>query len=128
MSRMGNTIIRVGASARPTPRTGHARAIVGDDGLNKTERAYRDLLEFRKRAGEIHDYCTHATTFILGKDCRYTPEFMVVESDMTITIIEVKGHIEDDALVKFRAAQKQMPWFTWIMVSRTKNGWETIRS
>lgn len=98
-----------------------------DDGLNKTERAYRDLLEMRLRAGEIISYMTHAWTFKIGEDCRYTPEFAVIESDWTITIIEVKGFLRDDSLVKFRAAQKQFPWMRWLMVSRIKGEWRTIR-
>jgi hypothetical protein len=98
----------------------------GEDGLNKTERAYRDLLDFRKRAGEIRDFVTHGITFKLGKDCRYTPEFLVIENDATITIIEVKGFMRDDALVKFRTAQKQFPWFRFLMVQRCAGGWKAI--
>jgi hypothetical protein len=102
-------------------------ANVQDDGLNKTERAYKRLLELRQQAGEIREFRTHALTFILGKDCRYTPEFFVVELDNTITIIEIKGFLRDDALVKFRTAQRQFPWFRWLMIQRKKSDWITIR-
>lgn len=100
------------------------------DGLNKTERAYRDLLEFRKRAGEVRDYRTHGITFKLGTDCRYTPDFMVIENDGTLTFVEIKGFLRDDALVKFRTAQQQFPWFRFVMIQRCKQsqgGWKTIR-
>lgn len=98
------------------------------DGLNKTERAYRDHLDFRKRAGEIRDYRAHGVTFKLGIDCRYTPDFLVVENDGTLTFVEIKGWLRDDALVKFRAAQQQFPWFRFVMIQRAKGGvWKIIR-
>ena len=104
--------------------------MVPDDGLNKTERAYAALLDRRKQEGEIRDYRTHAITFILGKDLRYTPDMMVIENDSTMTFIEIKGFLRDDALVKFRAAQRQFPWFRFIMIQRCKQdqgGWKVIR-
>ncbi len=118
-----------GAREQNKPATA-APAIVAnnlDDGMNKTERAYHRLLELQQRAGEIRDFKTHAITFKLGKDCRYTPEFLVIENDGTITVIEVKGFMRDDALVKFRAAQAMFPWFRFKMVSRVKGEWLTIR-
>jgi hypothetical protein len=103
-------------------------ATPADDGLNKTERAYRDHLEFRQRAGEIKRYWTHGVTLKLGKDCRYTVDFVVQENDGTLTFVEIKGFLRDDALVKFRAAQAAFPIFKFVMVQRCKGGtWKTIR-
>jgi hypothetical protein len=119
---------RIKNAATPSPL---AKAIAAGDGLNKTERAYRDLLEFRKRAGEIRGYQTHALTFILGRDLRYTPEFIVHENDGTLTAIEIKGgFVREDSIVKFRAAQQQFPWLRWQMVQRCKRdqgGWKLVR-
>jgi hypothetical protein len=103
-------------------------AVIPDDGLNKTERAYRDHLDFRQRAGEIKRYWTHGVTLKLGKDCRYTVDFVIHESDGTLTFVEIKGFLRDDALVKFRAAQAAFPIFKFVMVQRCKGGtWKTIR-
>lgn len=103
-------------------------AIIPKPKLNKTEVAYREHLEFRKRAGEIADYSVQSVTFKLGDDCRYTPDFLVIENDRTMTFVEIKGFLRDDALVKFRAAQDKFPWFRFKMIQRAKGGiWKVIR-
>ncbi len=96
--------------------------------MNKTEERYGAILEIMKRAGEIVDYHFEAVTFKLAPDLRYTPDFMVVYQDY-IELVEIKGFMRDDALVKFKTAAEKFPYFVWKMM-RYKNkaiGWETIR-
>ena len=43
---------------------------------NKTEARYEQLLETRKRAGEIIGYWFEGVTFRLADNTRYTPDFI----------------------------------------------------
>ena len=80
-----------------------AKATLRAPEMNKTEEKYAWLLEVRRRAGEITRYDFGKVTFKLGDDCRYTPDFMVVRSDLVIEFHEVKGGFErEDAMVKRR--------------------------
>jgi hypothetical protein len=116
------------AAIADAPAGGVVVALEPQDKLNKTERAYRRMLELRLRAGEIRGFHVQAVTLVLGKDCRYTPDFLIIEQDHTLTFVEVKGFLRDDALVKFRAAQSQYPWARFVMVQRCKGEWKTIRA
>lgn len=105
-----------------------ARAMKRASGLNQTEQAYADHLEHRRRAGEIIDYRAQAMTFRLGPDCRYTPDFLVVEADSTLTLVDVKGgHTWEDSVIKLKTAAQQFPWFAWQMVQRRDSGWHVVR-
>lgn len=59
--------------------------------MNKTEAAYRDQLELRKRCGEIQDYGFERITLKLAKDTRYTPDFDVLLNDGSILLVDTKG-------------------------------------
>lgn len=89
---------------RPFARAAH---IPGQ--MNKTEAAYAALLEQRKMAGEILDYKFESYTLKLGKDCRYTPDFMVLRPDGVMEFHEVKGFWRDDAKAKLRIAAAHFP-------------------
>lgn len=94
-----------------------------DDDLNKTERKFRDHLEFQKRGGLIRDYFVQRVTFKLGPDCHYKPDFMVIEVDSTITFVEVKGWLYDDAQAKWRIAKGMFPHFRFRMVGHKGGEW-----
>lgn len=49
--------------------------------MNKTERAYADLLEYRKIQGEVEQWHFEAVTLKLADGTRYTPDFYVVLAD-----------------------------------------------
>lgn len=91
--------------------------------MNKTERAWADVLEARRRAGEIREWHFEAVTLKLAADTRYTPDFFVVNADETCELHEVKGFWRDDAKVKAKVAARLFP-FPIVIVQRDKNGWQ----
>lgn len=100
--------------ARATRRTIHKS---GE--MNRTEAKYADHLELLKRAGEISDYRFECVKLRLADKTFYTPDFMVVASDGTIEMHEVKGFWEDDARVKIKVAASEFP-FKFVAI-RSKN-------
>ena len=78
--------------------------------MNDTESAYEDILKEQFITGEIKEYHFEAITLKLAKDCRYTPDFMVVDKDDIIEFREVKGRWMDDARVKIKVAAKMFPF------------------
>jgi hypothetical protein len=97
--------------------------------LNETEAAFERLLDLRKRAGEIREYMVHPFRFVLapGKKSSYLPDFLIVENDGTLTIVEIKGFEEEDAVIKFKWAQEKFPIFRFQMIARRKGIWVTTR-
>ena len=94
---------------RPTP---------GD--MGGLERQYADLLQLRKRAGEIVDYRYEAIKLKLAPNTFYTPDFVVTFEDR-IELHETKGHWEDDARVKVKVASAMFPWFRFVGARWDKN-------
>lgn len=122
--------------------------------MNNTEFEYSKHLELLKQAGEIVDYSFECTKIKIGDDCWYTPDFRVLrrvplpkdlpngtywcECIDIIEFHEVKGttkkkqskgvvakpFIEDDAMVKIKAAAELHP-FKFILTWKGLNGqWE----
>jgi len=90
--------------------------------MNKTEAAYAQLLELRKRAGEIVEYRFEPFRLILANNTSYTPDFLVVFEDH-FEIHEVKGFWRDDARVKIKVAARTFPWFQFIAIQYKKKQW-----
>ncbi len=91
--------------------------------MNQTERRYADLLEDRKRAGEITFYAFEAVKLKLAKLTQYTPDFMVVRADGVIEFHEVKGTFwEDDARVKVKVAAEKFPFVFRAFRAERKGG------
>lgn len=124
---MSHTIRRFAKGRKPPPR--------GE--LNKTEQAYQAHLESLKLARQIKDYGVHRFTLKLGEDCRYTPDFDVLELDDTITFHETKGakpmkakdgstyivpFAMDDSKAKIRMAATAFPWLRFCVAYRHKQG------
>lgn len=80
-------------------------------GMNNTEREWAMGLEDARRNGMIRSWRYEAVTLTLAPDCRYTPDFMVVETDGSIRFDETKGFWRDDAKVKIRLAARLFPEF-----------------
>ena len=98
--------------------------------MNKTEEKYSELLEIRKKQGEIIRYEFEKVKFKLAKKTFYTPDFFVVFEDR-IEIHEVKGgYITDDAIVKYKIAVEMFPEFVWklIQYKNKKSGWVLLAS
>ena len=108
------------------PRRIFARANVSTDerGMNKTEAAYAQHLEWSRTVGKIHQWWFEAAKLRIGPPggrCWYTPDFMVVAENGEVEFHESKGfkrrangepgcYIEEDARVKIKAAAALYPY------------------
>lgn len=95
--------------------------------MNKTESEYYQLLELRKRAGEVVWYRFEVVKLRLADNTFYTPDFAVMLSTGEMEMHEVKGFWTDDARVKIKVAAEQYP-FRFIAVKpkakKAGGGWE----
>ena len=95
------------------------RAITDEDALNKTERAWLQVLRAKKYPIiGIQDH-----TLKLADRCRYSPDFRTVDNQGETIMWEVKGFLRDDALVKIKTAARTFPEYRFIMVMKDKTGW-----
>ncbi|HFZ6191283.1 TPA: DUF1064 domain-containing protein [Escherichia coli] len=78
--------------------------------MNKTESAYCQHLELRKRAGEIVWYRFEGIKLRLADNTFYTPDFAVMLATGEMELHEVKGFWSDDARVKTKVAADQYPF------------------
>lgn len=100
------------AKANLTPR---------DRGMNKTETKFSHRLEAMKRAGDIVDWRFEALKFRLADMTTYTPDFLVIGTDGSITLIDTKAYwkkagkvdITEDANVKVKVVADLYPWFAF---------------
>lgn len=123
--------------------------------MNKTEARYAEYLALRKLAGEILAWGFEEITLKLAKDCRFTPDFWVLNNDGDFELIEVKAGkwqkakdetgasvrtgntkalIEDDSRVKLATAGGKFPFrftltyedkFTKCWIEEQYSGWGT---
>lgn len=98
---------------------------------SKAEARYAQILEARKRAGEIADWDYEALTLVVGRAegmvSRITPDFVVHRYDGTVELREVKGWLRDDARAKLLAAVRQWQGFSWWLVWARRGGFEEER-
>lgn len=93
--------------------------------MNKTEAAYRDILEADKRAGNVLWFAFEPMNLRLADKCFYKVDFLVLTKSMHLEVHEVKGgFIEDDALVKIKAAAEKFP-FRFFIKQLKKGEWTT---
>jgi len=85
--------------------------------MNKTEAAYANVLELRKKAGEVKRWAFEPMKFRLADKTYYTPDFMVTFEDH-LEFHEVKGFWEDDARVKIKVVAEMFPEFLFIAVKK----------
>jgi len=88
--------------------------------LNKTERARLAHL----RALGMSPVGIQDITLKLGDDCRFTPDFHYFTPSGQMYFEDVKGFQRDDALVKIKTAARMFSWATFLIVKKTKGGWE----
>ena len=97
-----------------------------DDGMNKLERAFHELL----KAGDQGDVYREGITLRLAGRTRYTPDFVSVVlllglPPITLTCWEVKGGwFRDDAAVKLKVAAEMYPAFRFVLVTRPRRVWQ----
>ena len=88
--------------------------------MNKTEAAFQLYLKARD---DIVWIGFEAIKFMVGvKTCYYTPDFITINADGSVTAWEVKGFWRDDARVKIKAASNLYKWIRWIAVKKSKGG------
>lgn len=78
--------------------------------MNKTEEAYCQHPELRKRYGEIVWYRFEGIKLRLADNTFYTPDFSVMLANGQMEMHEVKGYWTDDARVKTKVAADQYPF------------------
>lgn len=95
---------------------------------SKAEARYADVLEAERMAGRIRSWRYEAITLKLADRVRYTPDFLVVYTDLCMALHEVKGgYIRDDARIKLRVAVEMYPWFAWVLAVYSRGAWEVER-
>jgi hypothetical protein len=98
------------------------------DGMNKTERAFAEMLDQSLRYEQISGWRREPVKFRLAGRTWYTPDFVVCPAWSPNTpryIFEVKGFMRDDASVKLKVAAELYPCFRWFLVRREgRNGWD----
>ena len=93
--------------------------------MNQTERRYSEHLESRKMRGEILWYKFDCINLRLAEKTFYKPDFFVMTSDNELQVHEVKGHWEDDALVKIKVASDMYPFlFKSVHWNSKNNAWD----
>ena len=92
--------------------------------MNKTEAEYAQMLEMRKRAGEIAWYAFESMKLRLADNTFYSPDFTVMLANGALEQHEVKGFWTDDARVKIKVAASLFP-FPFFAIKKLKGGaWE----
>ncbi|EEW1767252.1 TPA: DUF1064 domain-containing protein [Escherichia coli] len=98
--------------------------------MNKTESAYCQHLELRKRAGEIAWYRFEGIKLRLADNCFLTVDFAVMLADGQLVMVDVKGSksvFTDDARVKLKVAADSYPFVFQVAYPKPKKlggGWE----
>lgn len=90
-----------------------------EEKLNRTERAYLARLRCLYPHVGVQNI-----TLKLGDDCRYTPDFSVLDENGRFVFHEVKGFLRDDALVKLKVAARQFRMFHFVLVRKNGTGWD----
>lgn len=121
----------------------------GEDGLNKTERRYRDeVLERLKGSGQIQDYripCPIKLRVGPTWKASFEPDAVRIHLDGTLVFVDVKagmrvkrkdgsvGHrplSQDDARAKLHAAAVIHPWFRFMVAypipKKDGGGWREV--
>lgn len=102
---------------KPATQTKRLRQQEGD-GMNKTEREFKDYLEKEIAApsgpATVH---TQDITLKIGNGVRYTPDFSVTILGKT-AFYEVKGFMRDDAAVKLKVAARTYHEYNFYLVTK----------
>lgn len=94
---------------------------------NKSEAAYEQFLELRKRAHDILWYRFEGIKLRLADNTFLTMDFAVMRADGQLELHDVKGWMTDDANVKLKVAADQYPFRFVVVRAKTKKqggGWE----
>ncbi|HEB4989641.1 TPA: DUF1064 domain-containing protein [Klebsiella michiganensis] len=98
--------------------------------MNKTETAYCQHLELRKRYGEIAWFRFEGIKLRLADNCFLTVDFAVMLADGRLVMVDVKGSkavFTDDARVKMKVAADNYPFVFQVAYPKPKKlggGWD----
>jgi len=107
--------------------------------MNKTETLFAERLEIEKLSGKIICWWYEMLTFKLGKDLRYTPDFVALEPDGNMTFYEIKagfvskkdGKIKrlgyEDSIVKLKMCAELFPFDFCLAIKASKQDWKIER-
>ena len=94
------------------------------DGMNKTERAFSQMLALARYDCLILDWRREPCKFQLAGNTTYTPDFGIDLPFGVKAYVEIKGFMRDDAAVKLKVAASQYPCFIWLLVVRSgRHNW-----
>lgn len=110
------------AEAEPAKASAPARPTPGK--MNKTEQAYAQVLEHRKRMGEVVWYAFERVRLKLAERTYYVPDFVVLLATGQLEVHEVKGGFwRDDARAKTKIAADRFPFrFLAVTPRRQRDG------
>jgi hypothetical protein len=95
---------------------------------SKIEREFAQYLETWKRLGTLIWWDYEPVSFRLGAGSRLTPDFMALRPDGAMVVYEVKGSWDAknqrDARSKIKCAATRLPFFKFLAVTKSKQGWE----
>lgn len=89
---------------------------------SKAEARYADILEAERLAGRIRSWRHEAITLKLADGVRYTPDFLVVDEDGRMALLEVKGYMREAARIRLLVATEQYPLFRWRLAWARRDG------
>jgi hypothetical protein len=96
----------------------------GGEGMNSLEARYAfEILDQEIALGSSQRWFFESFRLRLAPKTFYTPDFMVIKSDGSISFREVKGFLREDASVKFKWAREIYPFFEFEMWSRQRGEW-----
>ncbi|MBS3914423.1 MAG: hypothetical protein KG003_07985 [Bacteroidetes bacterium] len=97
----------------------HAAPSAQPKGMNKLELRYSYFLQNQFLGGEIIKWMHEPFNLRLANPkCHYKIDFLVINLQMEIELHETKGEwVDGDALVKFKVAAKEFPFFRWKWVT-----------
>lgn len=99
---------------------------IKEKGMNKTEREFSKILDKAARKGEIVRWQFEEVSLKIAPSTRYIPDFIAVLPTGAWQVFEIKGHLEDDAAVKFKAAAEKYPEMSFHMLKRQRGQWITV--
>jgi hypothetical protein len=106
--------------------------------MNGVERAYSGYLQALRAIGEVLWFDFQPVTILLGPDCRFTPDFLVLYADGRLELHDTKGtrkvktgkkagektyYAEEDATIKARVTAAAFPIPIYFLFSIGDGGW-----
>ena len=95
--------------------------------MNKTEARYaREVLDPLLSQYAILGWEWESIKFRMADRTWYTPDFLVI-FPTHMQIVEIKGFMRDDAVIKYKCCREMFPWFEWKMLRLIKGNWDEVK-